>query len=504
MTPSKELFELIKSMNKAEKGYFKKYAQLHTAGKQNNYLILFDAISLQKIYDEPKLIRQLQKKNLSQHLAYWKNYLYARILDALENYHSKLNVNIRIRSSINRAEILQARGLYSHSARIVKKTKRLAEESESYPVLIDIYSSLEFMLNTEKYDYKNLENSYSNVERVYGSLRKNLLSRNIHIGMVRCYRLYSRTRNKKYLDEAKQLMDSPFLKDISNPSTFTGKIRYWGVNYFYWYLKNNLSRSYSYQKKIVDLFHENPGQVKNYPKTYMAVVNNLFVISTEQKNYATAQKHLQELRGSEVLAKTHSQKAGFYYQYNTNLLHYLCQTFNTGELSKNVPSVVLSLKSYEEEMSNYESIELFMHIAIAYYYLGNLKKCIVFLNKLRNEHDLSENPDIESFFYLFYAIVHYDAGNEEILSSSIQTFYRFLKTKENISVLELSIIRFLRKQSKLDTPEKLHEEFKKFKKILNSNKKNISDKYIFKYVDLSLWLESKIESKSFTELVKGG
>ena len=66
-----------------------------------------------------------------------------------------------------------------------------------------------------------------------------------------------------------------------------------------------------------------------------------------------------------------------------------------------------------KEMSDYEKIELLMHFSISYYCLGNLKKCILFLNTLRNEYNLSVNPEIESFFYLFRLVANYDAGNDE-------------------------------------------------------------------------------------------
>ena len=49
---STDLFDLIKSLNQAEKGYVKKFA-LRNSGKGNHiYLSLFDDIDKQKTYDE--------------------------------------------------------------------------------------------------------------------------------------------------------------------------------------------------------------------------------------------------------------------------------------------------------------------------------------------------------------------------------------------------------------------------------------------------------------------
>ena len=50
-TPSTELFDLVRSLTKQEKRYYKMYTTL-SGGKTNKYLMLFDAIDAQKEYDE--------------------------------------------------------------------------------------------------------------------------------------------------------------------------------------------------------------------------------------------------------------------------------------------------------------------------------------------------------------------------------------------------------------------------------------------------------------------
>ncbi len=58
MKPSNDLFRLIKSLNKNEKGYFKKFVQLHSLGKNADYLLLFDEIDKQPDeYDEAKIVK---------------------------------------------------------------------------------------------------------------------------------------------------------------------------------------------------------------------------------------------------------------------------------------------------------------------------------------------------------------------------------------------------------------------------------------------------------------
>ena len=49
------LFDLIHSLTKSEKRYFKLMSSRHTIGDENNYIRLFDAIGKQSTYSEAEL-----------------------------------------------------------------------------------------------------------------------------------------------------------------------------------------------------------------------------------------------------------------------------------------------------------------------------------------------------------------------------------------------------------------------------------------------------------------
>ena len=59
--PSDSLHRLIHSLNKPEKRYFNIYASRHSSGK-NNYVKLFEAICLQKQYDEEKIRQKFKQE----------------------------------------------------------------------------------------------------------------------------------------------------------------------------------------------------------------------------------------------------------------------------------------------------------------------------------------------------------------------------------------------------------------------------------------------------------
>lgn len=111
---STELFQLIRSLNANEKGFFKKYASRHSE-KGNEYLRLFYAIDKMKEYDEQPL-----KKNI-KHLPVVKNYLYNLLMDALVLYHNtEKNISLYLANKYARTYILEMKGL---SDKAIKERK---------------------------------------------------------------------------------------------------------------------------------------------------------------------------------------------------------------------------------------------------------------------------------------------------------------------------------------------------------------------------------------------
>jgi hypothetical protein len=60
MKPSTELHDLIKSLTKSEKRFFKLHSSLQSGDK--NYLRIFDAIDKQKVYDEDAIKKYSRRR----------------------------------------------------------------------------------------------------------------------------------------------------------------------------------------------------------------------------------------------------------------------------------------------------------------------------------------------------------------------------------------------------------------------------------------------------------
>ncbi|MBK8581625.1 MAG: hypothetical protein IPL86_07265 [Flavobacteriales bacterium] len=130
MKPSPELYDLIHSLTKSEKRFFKLHSALQSGEK--NYLRLFDAIHAQSGgYDEAALKKQFAKETFIQHLPSEKNHLYKLILKALRSYHAESSVSGQLKQQVSNIEILYNKSLYEEASKVLVRAKRVAKENEA-------------------------------------------------------------------------------------------------------------------------------------------------------------------------------------------------------------------------------------------------------------------------------------------------------------------------------------------------------------------------------------
>ena len=136
MKTSDDIFQLIKSLTKQEKTYFKKFASAFTDEEGSNYLKMFDEISYQAVKEEAYNEEKIKKGNYSgkflKNLSYHKNYLYNMIMSSLVNYHKDNKEIIFIRNLLSQVEILTGKLLYEQALKVLARASKIAEEKDMF------------------------------------------------------------------------------------------------------------------------------------------------------------------------------------------------------------------------------------------------------------------------------------------------------------------------------------------------------------------------------------
>ncbi|MFI5164653.1 MAG: hypothetical protein ACHQHP_05340, partial [Bacteroidia bacterium] len=135
-TLSIHLFQLVKSLSKAEKRHFKLYASRNSSVKDKKFIRLFDALNKMKDYSEEKLSFLFPRINTS-HLSNLKAHLYEQILQSQRILHQKKN-EFYIRTYLDYARVLYDKGLYMQSLLHLEKAKQTAQNNQQNVLMLEI------------------------------------------------------------------------------------------------------------------------------------------------------------------------------------------------------------------------------------------------------------------------------------------------------------------------------------------------------------------------------
>src|SRR6476660_1251982 len=128
------LFQLIRSLEKAEKRHFKLYINRNSSNENLKIVQLFDALDKAKEYDEKLILKKvtdIQKAQLSN----LKAHLYKQILASLRLLKSADSLYLQLNEQFDYAHILYKKGLFLQSLKILEKTKELAKANQKMTFL---------------------------------------------------------------------------------------------------------------------------------------------------------------------------------------------------------------------------------------------------------------------------------------------------------------------------------------------------------------------------------
>ena len=500
MKASNDLFDLIKSLGGAEKGYFKKHSAIKSASDKN-YLMLFDSIASQNEYDEKELRTQFKNYPFARQFPVAKTYLYDRILKALDSYHSSDNEEIR--SHLHDAEVLYEKGLYKQSLKSVNKAKEAALAYDMHYFLPEVFH-WELNLAKEQYDLKWTEKIMEEYNYHLGLLQNILTYRKLSLTVGILAEKNRKLNSKDILGEIKKTIQLPALKNESLALTFTSKIHFHNAHVSYSFAKGDYASGKIHLEKIISLCEASPEKIKNNFHFYISSVNNLMEIYFEFKNYDSALLQLEKFKNTLSNVKNYSTSAFQFYVYNSYHLRHLKQTGQFENAVDLLPGIIKEYDSYKSELNQMEKIILGSYFALIWFGCGEYKKCIHVLNSIRNELSLGIRPDIDNFIRIFYIIAHYEAGNLDLLPHLTQSAYRTLQKQEQSGRFEKIIISFFKNEliNSVNAKE-IIGAFVELKKELLPLTKDADEKSVFEFFDYISWLDSKIENKPFAEIIRG-
>ena len=498
------LFVLIKSLSKSEKRQFKIFASRLETSSNTKFLELFTILDKSEVYDEKIILKSGTIKKIQ--LSNLKSYLYKQILVSIRLNIPSQNIRYQLREQIDFATILYNKGLYKQSLKILDKTKLQAIENDEKYIAYEI---VEFeKLIESQYITRSIQGRADELVVQAKELNyKNTISSKLSNLSLQLYGIMLKTGYVKS-DEEYQYIDDYFNKHTArlNETKFGFREKYWYYNAYLWrsFLVQDFLSCYKYSHKWVTLFYDNKNMIYLNPVFFLKgnhyLLESLFMLKYKT-NFKKYLELLEEtIHNPQFPVNDNITSLSFLYLYNNKLNYHILEgTFTESEYL--IPEILNKIKLHSEHLDEHHEMLFYYKIASIYFGTEKYTESIFYLEKIINNKNLYVREDLACFARLLCLIAHYETGKDFNLESQLKSTYTFLIKMNDLHEVQKEIIRFLKKLNSI-YPSDIKKEFIRMKERFIELEKNKYEKRAFLYLDIISWLESKIENRKISDIIK--
>ncbi len=502
MTPSEDLFLLIKCLSKPQKRYLHLFASIYSGDKV--YLKLFNAIDKQKKYNEAAIKKKFRNEPFVRQLTRAKYYLYHMILKSLRNYRTQENVEKELREYIDDIEFLFSKQLYKQCQKIVAKAKLLAEKFESVPNLLEILK-WEYLV-AERYAYTGITNEvmeYS-FQTTFNALAKyeNLSQYRLSLSRVgRSFYKKGLIRDTSDLSFYENILNKPLYQREDKALSYQAKMLFHSSYATYFFLKKNYAGAYDHIKKSVVLMEKEKHRSEKDVNTTVSSYLNLAACQLNLKKYDEIFATIDGLDKIRDSWKTYDDN----YLKIISIQISICLEITAYERAAQILKQTNSNleKAEKNNMDLRQKIIFSFTCSIIYFGMGEYSKAIHWINKIINDKEKDSRNDIYSFALFYRLIIHVEMGKTDLLEYSVKSVHRFLKQKQRLFKFEELLLKFI--SDELPKPGRSQAYISSYSKLNESTTiifKDPLEKTILDYFRFDWWIESKIKKKSFKEIAR--
>jgi len=503
MKSGDRLIKLIEALSPNEKGYFKKQAS--TNRKESKQLMLFDFLCKQNTYDEQQIAKKFKRFEFTKNLRIINKSLETAILKSMRTYHSGKSAQRTLSALLADVEFTFKNELYDSSLELVEKAEQLAETENLLEfnllfrnwkhrikkrLLADYVQEVSWLIDEEK-EYNTQISKLERESQLFFWESKVLsLSKGLYNQIV-----------AKELDasiDAGELLGF----DTTNLSTFS-KFRYYNIcGMYYYYSKMDFRTAFNNYLKAKQTL------VEDEHKTNKHFVNHFNILITLMSNatytdrveeYTALRQELDQLPEIYNRLKTQALttlRTNFLITFNDLMYCNHVGDYEQGHLL--VEQLIQQQGSVIKKNEYFHSLTLYLNAHLNFL-SGDYNKAFDWLNQLLYSPIRLTNNKIYYHAKLLEIVMHTDLSNDRFIHNLLRNFVRYLHRKGRKLEFEKVLLKCFRSKSKHARLRDWVEELNKLYPELYACKVELTRD--IPYLDIISWVRSKIESRSFHEVL---
>ena len=498
------LFQLIKSLSKSEKRQFKLYVGRLGVNADSKFLNLFNFLDKANGYDEASILKSgIVKK---QQLANIKAHLYKQILISLKLSPSHQNIRAQIREQLDFASILYHKGLYRQSLKILDKAKEVAisneEKNLAYQV-VELEKVIESQYITRSISNRADELSIQAKDLSYLNVIASKLS-NLSIQLYSIILKTGYVKNEEEKTEIEEYFHARLPKYEIQKLGFREKLWLYKAYLWYSFLTQDFKNCYKYATQWVQLFYDNPKMINSNPVFFLKgnnyLLESLFFIKRKDRFDKTLASYEKIIKSEGFPIDNNIEALSFLY-VNLHKInaHFIDGSFEEGLYL--VPKIEEELTQFKNRIDEHHIMTFYYKFASLYFGMGDNDKCIFYLNKIISNRSLSMREDLLCFSRILHLVANYEAGYDYHLESLLRSTYKFLLKMNDLHEVQKEMIKFIKNLQNI-YPHEIKKAFRELHTKLAQYEDDPYEGRAFLYLDILSWLESNIESKPISQVIR--
>ena len=501
MKPSNELFELIKSLTKSEKRFFKLQSSLQSGDK--NYIRLFDTIDKMSEYDEEEVKSNFKGEKFIKHLPSEKNHLYKVILKALRSFYGETSISSMLKQEIKNIEILYNKALFDECNKFLDRAKKLAIKYEKFYYLYELINWEKTLLEEayEEGQFRDLNKLIQEESEVLDRLR-NLAEYHVLYSKINyVFRSggYARTEENKVIVE--EIVNHPLIKGKNTALSRRAATICYYTQGFCNMANGDYTTALEKFQRVITILDEHQDLRTDLAKRYVRTLSNIVTCHLDLNRIEEAKQVI-------TLIQSFKEEDGFTFPdvqaaifKNSNLakLEVYHQTGGFGKALKEVDEMIESMTEFEGKISKESQLTFYYQFAFIHFGVHQHNKALFWLNKVLNDNEKDLRQDIFSYARLFNLVIHFELGNHDLLEYTIKSTARYLQKRERDFPIEKHIMEQMKKLIRAQNAQDKLKIYEGFKAGMRKLLKGPEDMIVLKYFDFNVWIESKINNTSYEE-----
>jgi len=499
------LFQLVKSMQKAEKRHFKIYIQRSSDKEDLKVVKLFDALDGMDEYNERVLYRKIATLNKSK-LANLKTHLYKQLLASLRLLKAKENIDLQLSEQLDNARILYNKGLKLQSLKVLERAKELARQNQKFNTLVQLISlekKIE-ILHITRSPTEQTERLAEESLAVSGHIERVSKLSNLALLLYRWYVLYGHTHNKEEEDRIQTYFKKNLPSDLEKVHGFYERLYLYQSYCWLSYIRQDFLLNYRYARKWVDLYEEDPRMVGIETGHYIKGLNSLLNAHFALRDFRGFDRML---TGFERFAATEEAQRHDNFRVHTSIYlnaaringHLMRGTFSEGVGL--VPGIERSLAGWKLFVDPHRILLFNYKFASMYFGNRDFSRALDYTRGIIDEGG-EMRVDLQCYARLVHLLSHYELGNYEILDSLSKSAKRFFSKMKKLTDVERATFDFVQ-HSFGHPPTEIRQRLQGFYDRIRHLEKSRFETHSFAYLDIISWAKSKLTGRTMESVMHG-